>query len=233
MFSDYSAAATFDELIAASGQPRPDVRRVGELMARLGLPELRSRQSAAEATIRTLGITFTIYAQSSNIDREWPFDIVPRVIAQLEWDSVARGLQQRLLALNLFIDDLYNDQRVVRAGLFPGEILASSKNFLATCRGVRPKFGVWAHICGTDLVRDRDGTMYVLEDNLRIPSGVSYMLENRAVAKRVLPELFEEQKVQPVDSYPGRLYELLLSLAPDDVADPKIVLLTPGAYNSA
>ncbi|HEY5374121.1 MAG TPA: circularly permuted type 2 ATP-grasp protein, partial [Polyangiaceae bacterium] len=183
--------------------------------------------------IRALGITFTVYAQSNNIDREWPFDIIPRVIAQREWDGIARGLEQRLRAINLFIDDIYKAQRVVRAGVFPAELLSSSKNYLAACRGVHPKFGVWAHICGTDLVRDRDGTVYVLEDNLRIPSGVSYMLENRAVTKRVFPELFEDQRIQPVDGYPGRLYALLLSMAADAVIDPKVVLLTPGSYNSA
>ncbi|HET7541246.1 MAG TPA: circularly permuted type 2 ATP-grasp protein [Polyangiaceae bacterium] len=233
MFQDYSATATFDELVAASGRPRESVRRVGELIARLGIDELERRQSAAEATIRALGITFTIYSQSRDIDRQWPFDIIPRVIAQREWDGIARGLEQRLRALNLFIDDLYNDQRVIKAGIFPAELLSSSKNYLRACRGVHPKFGVWAHICGTDLVRDKDGTVYVLEDNLRIPSGVSYMLENRAVTKRVFPELFSEQKIQPVDGYPGRLYSMLQSLAPDVVQNPKIVLLTPGSYNSA
>lgn len=233
MFENYSATATFDELLGASGRPRAGVRRVAELITQLGLDELRSRQSAAEATIRALGISFTIYSQSSNIDRQWPFDIIPRVIAQREWDNISRGLEQRLRALNLFIDDLYNEQRVVAAGIFPAEILAGSKNYLQACRGVHPKFGVWAHICGTDLVRDKDGTVYVLEDNLRIPSGVSYMLENRAVTKRVFPELFAEQKIQPVDGYPGRLYAMLQSMAPDAVPMPKIVLLTPGSYNSA
>ncbi len=233
MFQNYSSAAAFDELIGASGQPRDGVRRVGELMSRLGLEELRLRQNAAEATIRALGITFTIYSQGHDIDRQWPFDIIPRVIAQREWDGIARGLEQRLRALNHFIDDIYNDQRVVKAGVFPAELLASSKNYLQACRGVHPKFGVWAHICGTDLVRDKDGTVYVLEDNLRIPSGVSYMLENRAVTKRVFPELFAEQKIQPVDGYPGRLYAMLQSMAPEAVPMPKIVLLTPGSYNSA
>ena len=233
MFQNYPRTGTFDELVGASGQPRANVRRVGELFARLGLDELRLRQSAAEATIRALGITFTIYSQSNDIDREWPFDIIPRVIAQREWDGIARGLEQRLRALNHFIDDIYNEQRVVKAGIFPAELLASSRNYLQVCRGVHPKFGVWAHICGSDLVRDQDGTVYVLEDNLRIPSGVSYMLENRALTKRVFPELFAEQKIQPVDGYPGRLYGMLQSMAPDAVPTPKIVLLTPGSYNSA
>ena len=233
MFQNYSAGAAFDELLGASGRPRDGVRQVGELLARLSLDELRARQRAAEAMIRALGITFTVYSQSDDIDRQWPFDIIPRVIAQREWDGIARGLEQRLHALNLFIDDIYNGQRVIKAGVFPGELLASSKNYLQACRGVHPKFGVWAHICGTDLVRDKDGTVYVLEDNLRIPSGVSYMLENRALTKRVFPELFAEQKIQPIDGYCGRLYAMLQSMAPDSVPTPKVVLLTPGSYNSA
>lgn len=232
MFQNYSAT-TFDELIGMSGQPRDGVRHVGELITRLGLDDLRLRQSAAEATIRALGITFTVYSQAHDVDRQWPFDIIPRVIAQREWDGIARGLEQRLRALNQFIDDIYNEQRVVKAGVFPAELLASSKHYLQACRGVRPKFGVWAHICGTDLVRDKDGTVYVLEDNLRIPSGVAYMLENRALTKRVFPELFAERKILPVDGYPGRLYAMLQSMAPDSVPTPKVVLLTPGSYNSA
>jgi len=233
MFSNYPAHQAFDELVSATGEARLGTHRVCDLIRKLGLAELRSRQSAAEATIRALGITFTVYAEHNNIDRDWPFDIIPRVIAEREWDRIARGLEQRLRALNAFIDDLYNDQRVVKAGIFPGELLASSKNYLAACRGVRPKFGVWAHICGTDLVRDKDGTVYVLEDNLRIPSGVSYMLQNRALTKRVFPELFADQRILPVDGYPGRLYALLLSMAPDELADPNVVLLTPGSFNSA
>lgn len=232
-FTNYSSPNCYDEMLTLEGEPRASIRRVVDLLRRLELPELRARQSAAEATVRALGITFTVYSQGSNRDRDWPFDIIPRVIVQSEWDRIARGLEQRVLALNHFIDDLYNQQRVVQEGVFPAELLASSKNYLPQCRGMRPRFGVWAHVCGSDLVRDRDGTVYVLEDNLRIPSGVSYMLENRALTKSVFPELFEEQRIQPVDGYPARLYSLLQSLSPDDVAQPRVVLLTPGSYNSA
>ena len=232
-WASYMATAAYDELLTPEGEPRHAVRRVGTLLGRLGVDELRDRQRAAEATIRALGITFTVYDARSNIDREWPFDVIPRVVPGREWDGIARGLEQRLRALNAFIDDLYNEQRVVKAGTFPAQLLESSKNFLAACRGMRPKYGVWAHICGTDLVRDADGTVYVLEDNLRIPSGASYMLENRAVTKRVFPELFEEQRIQPVDGYVSRLYALLTSLASDVVAEPRVVLLTPGDHNSA
>ena len=232
-FATYSNPGCYDELLTKEGSPRDAIRDVAVLLGQLGLEELRARQSAAEATIRALGITFTVYSQGSNRDREWPFDIIPRVIAQSEWDRIALGLEQRVHALNAFIDDLYGAQRVLAAGVFPAELLGSSKNYLKPCRGARPKFGVWAHVCGSDLVRDRDGTVYVLEDNLRIPSGVSYMLENRALTKSVFPELFAQQKIQPVDGYPARLYSLLQSLAPEDTEEPRVVLLTPGSYNSA
>jgi uncharacterized circularly permuted ATP-grasp superfamily protein len=228
----YSNPDCYDELLTPEGTPRA-VHGVAELLQQLELPELRARQSTAEATVRALGITFTVYSQGSNRDREWPFDIIPRIIAQSEWERIALGLEQRVQALNKFIDDIYNEQRAIQAGVFPAELLATSKGFLPQCRGMRPKFGAWAHICGSDLVRDRDGTVYVLEDNLRIPSGVSYMLENRALTKSVFPELFEQQKIQPVDGYPARLYSLLQSLAPDGVTEPRVVLLTPGSYNSA
>ena len=180
-----------------------------------------------------MGITFTVYSDGRGIDRAWPFDVIPRVIEAGEWSRIARGLEQRLIALNRFIDDVYNDQRVIADGVFPRELLDESANFRPECKGVRPRFGVWAHISGSDLVRDADGTMYVLEDNLRVPSGVSYVLENRAICKRAFPEVFARQRIAPVDSYTEELSKLLVSLAPDDVANPSVVVLTPGIFNSA
>ena len=234
MFLDsYALPGTYDELIASNGTPREAVRRLDALNGQFGISELRRRQQAAEATIRARGITFTVYNQKENIDREWPFDIIPRIMAASEWDRIARGLEQRLRALNAFIDDLYGGQRVVKDNVFPRELLATSKNFSPDCVGVRPKFGVWAHVCGSDLVRGADGCVSVLEDNLRIPSGVSYMLENRAITKRVFPERFSKQHIQPGDGYPARLHERLVSLSPDDEPEPNIVLLTPGPFNSA
>ncbi len=203
------------------------------MIDQLGLEELRARQAAATADILTLGITFTVYSEAGGIDRAWPFDVIPRVIEASEWAAVERGLTQRLIALNRFIDDVYNDQRVIADGVFPAELLADSANFRPECRGIHPKFGVWAHISGSDLVRDADGTLYVLEDNLRVPSGVSYVLENRAVAKRAFPELFARQSIQPVDAYTDELNRLLVSLAPDGVGLPSIAVLTPGVFNSA
>jgi len=155
------------------------------------------------------------------------------VISKAQWDKTAAGLKQRLKALNMFIDDLYHDQNIIRDGIIPEFILKQSKNYLKECEGVSPRFGVWAHICGTDLVRDSDGQFYVLEDNLRVPSGVSYMLENRSIMKRVLPEVFEKVNIAPVGDYPEHLFNTLVALSPRDIAKPVIVVLTPGIYNSA
>ncbi|HVT36653.1 MAG TPA: circularly permuted type 2 ATP-grasp protein, partial [Nevskiaceae bacterium] len=180
-----------------------------------------------------MGITFTVYTEGQNVDRAWPFDLVPRVIEKREWQRTEAGLQQRVLALNHFIQDIYGAQKIVKDKVVPAEVLADSVNFRKQCVGMKPKHGVWAHICGTDLVRDADGTLYVLEDNLRVPSGVSYMVENRQVTKRVFPELFEKTPILPLDDYPEQLYEMLAAMSPRSTAEPVIVLLTPGIYNSA
>jgi len=193
--------------------------------------ELGARQTAAGLGIEAAGVTFTVYNEGLGIDRSWPFDIVPRVIARQEWDRIEAGLLQRLTALNHFIDDVYGDQRIVAAGLVPQEIISQSRDFRPECRGVHPRHDIWAHICGSDLVRDSDGTMYVLEDNLRVPSGVSYVLENRLITKRVFGELFAHQSILPVDAYPERLRRILASLT--EVDDPVIAVLTPGIFNSA
>ena len=222
-----------DELLEADGSPRPIARELIELLHRIGLQDVRERQRVSDLEILTMGISFTVYSDGENIDRAWPFDIIPRLIDGAEWSVVERGLAQRLRALNRFIDDIYNDQEIIAAGIFPADLLEESANYRPECRGVRPKFGVWAHISGSDLVRGGDGQLYVLEDNLRVPSGVSYVLENRAVAKRAFPELFERYRIRPVDAYTDELNRLLNSLAPDDRHDPNIAVLTPGIYNSA
>jgi uncharacterized circularly permuted ATP-grasp superfamily protein len=180
-----------------------------------------------------MGVSFTVYTEGGNIDRAWPFDIIPRTISRQQWDKTAAGLTQRLRALNLFIDDLYHEQHILRDKVVPRYLIENSTNFRPECIDVSPPHGVWAHICGTDLVRDGDGEFYVLEDNLRVPSGVSYMLENRAITKRVLPELFENDNILPIDDYPARLFDTLASLSPRPVKQPEIVVLTPGIFNSA
>ncbi|MBE0625469.1 MAG: circularly permuted type 2 ATP-grasp protein [Burkholderiales bacterium] len=230
---NYPVAGGYDELIDADRKPRPAARALFDYLASLKPGELTGRRAAVDAAIMTMGINFTVYSDGANIDRAWPFDIIPRIMAREEWRRVEEGLKQRLTALNLFIDDLYNRQAIVKDGIFPRELLSSSRNFRQQCVGETPRFGVWAHICGTDLVRDRDGTIYVLEDNLRVPSGVSYMLENRLLMKRLFPELFKVCDILPVDDYTTRLHETLAALSPRPGERPVIAVLTPGIYNSA
>ncbi len=223
----------FDELLTSRNRARPGLGRLGSFLKKNSLKELNERKFSAELAIRTMGITFTVYSEGENIDREWPFDIIPRVIHEKEWKRIELGLKQRLEALNLFITDVYNDEKILKDKLIPREILASSKDYRKECRGIKPVFNTWAHICGTDLVRDGDGTMYVLEDNLRVPSGVSYMLENRNISKRILPELFEDQIILPMDDYPTNLFDTLSSISPRPLDYPEVVVLTPGIFNSA
>ena len=229
----YKLGKAFDEMIAGDGSSRAAAKALVNTLAAMSPKDLRARQQAAENAILEMGVTFTVYSEGQNIDRAWPFDIMPRTLERAEWDKTSAGLKQRLRALNLFIDDCYHDQRMINAGRFPREVFESSKNFLKPCMGANPAHGVWANICGTDLVRDSDGTMYVLEDNLRVPSGVSYMLENRSITKQVFPELFNHQPIQPVDEYPAELFNMLVSLSPRPGDDPEVVVLTPGIYNSA
>jgi uncharacterized circularly permuted ATP-grasp superfamily protein len=224
---------TWDELLDEHGDARPAAAALIEQLRTLGLGELRARQDIADLDILTKGITFTVYSDGQGIDRAWPMDVIPRIIDAAEWRHVEAGLIQRLVALNRFVDDLYNDQAVIRDDVFPAELLEQSANFRPQCRGVHPPLGVWAHISGTDLVRDGDGTMYVLEDNLRVPSGVSYLLENRLISKRAFADLFEQQSILPVDSYTDELHKLLASIAPEDRDPPTVAVLTPGVYNSA
>ncbi|WP_323002214.1 circularly permuted type 2 ATP-grasp protein [Denitromonas sp.] len=232
-WNDYACEGLYDELLAAPGTPRPAAKSLSEYLGSLAPKEVRDLKTAAEVAIQVMGITFTVYSDGDMIDRAWPFDIVPRIIPSDEWAHVEAGLKQRVKALNMFIDDLYNDQQIIKDGVFPAELLEQSVNFRQQCVGIHPPGGVWAHICGSDLVRDKDGTIYVLEDNLRIPSGVSYMLENRNVTKRVMPELFQTGRILPVDDYPAQLYDMLASMSPRQIAEPNIVVLTPGIYNSA
>ena len=229
----YRADDLWDELVTPAGRARPGAGRLLGALAKLSDDEIRERKTAAELAIRAMGITFTVYDDGAHIDREWPFDIVPRLILKREWDEIARGLKQRVRALNAFIDDVYHHRRSLHDGVVPTDYVLKSREYRSRCVGIEPPHGIWAHVCGSDLVRDADGALYVLEDNLRVPSGVSYMLENRAVMKRVFPELFEHYVIHPVDDYPSRLAACLRSLSPRDIRSPRIAVLTPGIYNAA
>jgi uncharacterized circularly permuted ATP-grasp superfamily protein len=232
-WKNYQTEGLYDELIVKSDEIRPSALALCNYLNSLNDTEIKDRSEAAELAIRVMGITFTVYSEGSNIDRVWPFDIIPRIIDKQEWEKTEAGLKQRVTALNHFIHDIYHDQRIIKEGIFPAEVLAQSKNFRDACVGIKPPLDVWAHICGSDLVRDKDGTLYVLEDNLRVPSGVSYLLENRTVMKRVFSELFENHSILPVDDYPSQLFDTLASISPRPLDYPEIVVLTPGIYNSA
>lgn len=233
-WGSYKVKGLYDELIRVAGKPRSAAAALCQYLRNLSDAEIDEYKHAADMAISVMGITFTVYTEEEgSIDRAWPFDIIPRVIPRSEWLQVERGLKQRVLALNKFIDDIYHEQNIVRDGVFPADLLENSVNFREQCIGIDAPGGIWAHICGSDLVRDKDGVIYVLEDNLRVPSGVSYMLENRQVMKRVFPDLFENQNILPVDDYPSKLYDMLAALSPRDVEQPEIVVLTPGIYNSA
>ncbi len=221
-----------DELVGPGGMPRPAAAALWRHFADLGPEALAERQRAADHEMRAIGVTFTIYEGTGGVDRPWPFDIIPRIMPSDQWQTIESGLVQRLNALNLFIDDVYHDQRCVSSGAIPTDVVFGSPNFRRECVGIDPPGGIWAHICGSDLIRDGEGTVYVLEDNLRVPSGVSYLLENRMVAKHVFPELFRHYSIEPVDPYIGRLASLLASVSPA-TGDPTIVVLTPGIYNAA
>ncbi len=233
--SEYDTGRFFDELVDPDGNARPHATQLVDYFSTMHPRELVARQRAVDKTIVDMGISFTIYSEGDNIDRAWPLDLIPRAITSHEWDRTEAGLVQRVRALNLFIDDLYNDRKIIRDKVVPAELIDSSRNYLEACKGFSPRHGVWANVCGSDLVRGGDGTMYVLEDNLRVPSGVSYMLENRNVIKRVFPSLFQNHRVRPVSEYPTALSAMLESIAPEATpnAKPAIVVLTPGIYNSA
>lgn len=229
----YDTQDLYDELVLPAGRARPPGGQLSRWLRSLDNEELQTRKIEAELAIIDKGVTFTVYSDGENIDRAWPFDIIPRIIPLKEWRDVEAGLKQRIKALNLFIDDLYHEQQIIQDGVVPASLIAASKGFRKECIGISPTHNVWAHICGSDLVRDADGTIYVLEDNLRVPSGVSYMLENREVSKRVMPELFENYSILPVDDYPEQLLGMLQSLAAGNSSRPEVVVLTPGIYNSA
>jgi uncharacterized circularly permuted ATP-grasp superfamily protein len=230
----YDTGGFFDEMFEASGEPRPGSALLAQRLGALPLEEVQRRQQAAERALLAMGITFNVYGHEAGTEKIFPFDIVPRIVEAKDWAPIERGLRQRIRALNTFIHDVYHDQKIIKDGVIPRDIVETSKGYLPDrCAGLDPPKGTWCHVTGTDLVRDRDGTFCVLEDNLRCPSGVSYVLENRAVMKRSLPQVFQASRVRPVDEYPSRLLETLQQVRPEAAREPTVVLLTPGSNNSA
>ena len=233
LFEGYDTGNFYDEMFEANGLPRPCARLLLERISSVGDAELRRYQEAAEQALFRMGITFNVYGDDAGTEKIFPFDIVPRIVPAEEWSPIERGLRQRVHALNLFINDIYHDQQILKDGIVPRDLILSAKSFREACIGLKPAKGTWCHITGTDLVRHGDGNYYVLEDNLRCPSGVSYVLQNREIMKRTFPQVFDHSNVRPVGDYPSHLLRTLQDIAPAGTTDPTVALLTPGIYNSA
>ena len=233
MFENYNRETFFDEMFAEDGSVRPHYELLLERFSGMELLDFQRKRTLAEKSYLDQGITFTVYSGDEGTERIMPFDLIPRIIPSSEWDEVEKGLTQRLTALNLFLHDVYHDQRIVKDGIIPEEIIRSAKHFRPELVGFDVPNNTYIHICGTDLIRGADGQYLVLEDNGRCPSGVSYLLENRQAMKRVFPKLFSRYSVRPVDRYPQELLAALRWSAPHGNPDPTVVVLTPGIYNSA
>lgn len=223
----------FNEMIGADGKVRRAYAEFAGLLDNLSVESLATKQSAAEEIFRRLGITFAVYAEGGSTERLIPFDLIPRILDRSEWDLVERGCIQRVKAINIFLYDIYHDQEIIKAGLVPPELVFLNPAYRPEMLGIEPPNRVYAHVAGIDLIRTGERDFFVLEDNVRTPSGVSYVLENREIMMRLFPDAFAGQNISPVGNYPERLLENLRAAAPGDADDPVVVLLTPGRYNSA
>ena len=229
----YGSLDVFDEMFGSDGNPRSCGQEFVKRLKSLSDGNLQQRQKAAELSLQNLGITFNVYGHEAGTEKVWPFDLVPRIIDAHEWATVDRGLRQRIRALNLFVNDVYNDRRIFKDKAVPEDLILTSKTLRRQCQGFSPPQNVWCHITGVDLIRDANGQIHVLEDNLRCPSGVSYVLENRELMKRTFAHVFQGMSVEPIEDYTEQLLKTLLDCAPTGVSDPVAVMLTPGIYNSA
>ncbi len=234
LFGSYQPLpGAFDEFFGPDGQPHAPVAEVVRLLDKIGRTDFRRRRKLADATFLRSGVTFSVYDGSGSTERIFPFDLIPRIVSAGEWDHVTRGLEQRIRALDHFLADVYGDQKILKDGAIPRALVEGSKAYRRQMRGIRPPGGAYVHIAGIDLIRDREGRFVVLEDNVRTPSGVSYVLENREMMKKVFPTVFRECAVSPVEMYPTRLREAMLSIAPAGSDAANLALLTPGPFNSA
>jgi uncharacterized circularly permuted ATP-grasp superfamily protein len=233
LLDKYEPGDFFDEMFSAQGQVRPHYAALFERFQNLERDEFDQRRSAVDAAFLRQGITFTVYSDEQGTERIFPFDLMPRIIPAAEWSMIEAGLIQRMKALNMFLKDLYTDQRILKEKVIPAEEILTAKHYRPEMVGVPVPKDIYIHVCGSDMVRDRDGTYFVLEDNGRCPSGVSYLLENRVAMKRAFPNLFSSVGVRPVDHYTQDLLSVLQYIAPPGDKPPTVVLLTPGIYNSA
>ena len=223
----------FDEMHDDAGGPRQHYRVFDEWLRNTSAPVIQNKRREAEIAFHRVGITFSVYGEASGNERLIPFDMVPRIVPAAEWRMLEAGLRQRVHALNLFLGDVYGEQRILHDGRVPTDLVLGNAQYRSEMRGLRVPGGVYSHISGIDLVRAGDGEYYVLEDNLRVPSGVSYMLENRRMMTRLIPELFARQQIAPVERYPDALLSTLHEAAPEGIDDPVVAVLTPGSANSA
>ncbi len=234
LFGHYDTGGFYDEMFSSPGVPRPHFRHIYQTLSTMRPEVFEERRHLADLSFLLQGITFTVYSDGRGTERLFPFDLVPRILPRHEWDHIERGLTQRVLALNLFLQDIYGPQRILKDRKIPRPLVLSCRHFRREMIGIQPPRGIYTHISGIDLVRDsKTGEFYVLEDNLRTPSGVSYVLENRLVMTRTFPRAFELDQVLPISHYPAELCQILRSLSPHGGSDPVIVVLTPGIYNSA
>jgi len=229
----YDPEDFYDELFISPGQPRPHASSLIDWIKKLSLEELYQNRETAQRALYNLGVTFSVYSDNQGIEKVFPFDIIPRIIEAAQWQWIETGLKQRIKALNLFLTDIYAEQQIIKDGVIPGEIIYSATGYLKPCAGIKPPKGVWCNITGTDLIRNNEGKWYVLEDNLRVPSGISYVLENRRVMKSTFSSIFQTMAVKPIVDYPSHLLDTLLELAPHHLPNPTVVVMTPGIYNSA
>jgi uncharacterized circularly permuted ATP-grasp superfamily protein len=232
-FRDYQSGPYFCELTHSRANDGGAPRAVRQRLAAIGMDTLRARALAAETDLINLGITFTVYSESTAIDRILPFDCIPRIITAPEWRQLETGVKQRVAALNAFLHDIYHDRKIVKDGVVPAELVFGNANYRPEMENFPVRFGTYVHICGTDIVRDAAGKFLVLEDNARTPSGVSYVVENRHLMSRAFPDLMAGMNLRPVDDYGRRLLEAMCEIAPEGIDDPQVVLLSPGIYNSA
>jgi uncharacterized circularly permuted ATP-grasp superfamily protein len=233
MFDQYEVDGLFDEMFQAPGTPRDHYAPVAEQLSKLDAGALQRRRRMADVAFRNQGITFTVYSDARGVEKIFPFDFVPRIIPAEEWELIEAGLVQRITALNLFCRDIYHDQRILREKIIPADLVYGARMLRREMFHVDVPKNIYIHICGTDLVRDAAGRYFVLEDNGRTPSGVSYVLENRAVMKRVFPALFGAYRVRAIEDYPFNLLQTLRHVAPAHAVEPTIAILTPGIHNSA
>ncbi|MEZ5651161.1 MAG: circularly permuted type 2 ATP-grasp protein [Burkholderiaceae bacterium] len=233
LFANYDAQDYYCELFGATDKEAEHTRLIRRRLSRMKLSTLKKRARATDTELFNMGITFTVYSDREAIDRVLPFDVIPRVISNREWQKIEAGCRQRVQVLNLFIHDIYHEQRILRDGIVPRELVLGNSNYREPMRGFDPPGGTYVHICGVDLVRDGQGNFQVLEDNARTPSGVSYVVENRHLMLRLFPDLTDRVRILPVSDYGVRLRKALSEVAPATTGEPHIALLTPGIYNSA